>query len=33
MLDEVVMGGMVLETKTQEIIDAVYQQKKIEGGM
>jgi len=31
-LDEIVMGGMVLETKMNDILDAVYQQKKIENG-
>jgi len=29
-LDEIIMGGMVLETKISEILDAVEQQKKLE---
>jgi len=29
-LDELIMGGMVLETRMTEILDAIYQQKKIE---
>jgi len=31
-LDEIIMGGMVLETKMTDIIESIYQQKKIESG-
>jgi len=31
-VDEIIMGGMVLETRMPEILDGIYQQKKIEQG-
>jgi len=32
LLDEIIMGGMVLETRMADILDAIYQQRKIETG-
>jgi len=29
-LDEIIMGGMVLETRMTEILEAIFQQRKIE---
>jgi hypothetical protein len=29
-LDETIMGGMVLETRMSEILDSIFQQRKIE---